>query len=268
MDTTAILYAVAALGGLGIILGLLLTFANKKFAVPVDERFSLVREAVAGANCGACGYAGCDAYSDAVVKGIAAIDLCTPGGQTTLNALAEIMNANAVETAPHVARVLCQGETGVVKPRYDYDGLLTCHSAVGIAGGPSQCVWGCVGLGDCVRVCRFDAMKIENGLVVIDEEKCTACGMCVKECPRSVIKLLPKAARVTVRCQNKALPRESREVCSKACIACKRCERACLYDAIHVINNCAIIDPAKCTLCGECVIVCPTKCIEQLAPLG
>lgn len=264
MNIQAILYAVATLGGLGILFGLMLTFADKKFAVPVDERVTLVREAVAGANCGACGYPGCDAYASAVVKGEADISLCTPGGQKTLDALAQIMNKKAETTEVQVARVLCQGETGVVKPRVEYKGLQTCHTAVGIAGGPSMCVWGCVGLGDCVRVCRFDAMKIENGIVVIDEEKCTACGMCVKECPRSVIKLLPKAARVTVRCQNAAPPREARLVCDKACIACRRCEKACNYDAIHVSKNCALIDPHKCTLCGECVKVCPTKCIEQL----
>lgn len=260
-----IVLAAAVLGGLGIVFGLVLTFADKKFAVPVDERFLKVREAVAGANCGACGYPGCDGYADAVVKGEAAIDLCTPGGQKTLDALAAIMGKNAQATVVQVARVLCQGETGVVKPRYDYTGPQTCHTAVSLAGGPSQCLWGCVGLGDCVRVCRFDAMKIVNGIVVIDEDKCTACGMCVKECPRSVIKLLPKPARVTVRCRNESAPREARAVCDKACIACKRCEKACAFDAIHVNNNIALIEPHKCTLCGKCVEVCPTKCIEQLA---
>lgn len=265
MNWNAILYAIGALGGLGILFGLVLTFADKKFAVPVDERFALVREAVAGANCGACGYAGCDAYADAVVKGVASIELCTPGGQKTLDALAQIMKQEAADTVPSVARLLCQGETGIVQARYEYKGYPTCHSAVGMAGGPTQCVYGCVGLGDCVRVCRFDAMKIENGIVVIDENKCTACGMCVMECPRSVIKLLPKAARVTVRCKSEAAPKEARDTCQRACIGCKRCEKACQFDAIHVNNFLSVIDPGKCTLCGECVKVCPTNCIEQLA---
>lgn len=264
MELNAILYAAGVMGGLGILFGLILTFASKKFAVPVDERFTLARDAMAGANCGACGYPGCDAYALAVVNGETTIDLCTPGGQKTLDLLAEIMGQTAEVTEPVVARVLCQGETGVVKPRYDYNGPETCHTAVGLAGGPTMCQWSCVGLGDCVRVCRFDAMKIENGIVVIDEDKCTACGMCVKECPRSVIKLLPKKARVTVRCQSLAAPREARETCDKACIGCKRCEKACEYDAIHVNNFLALIDPEKCTLCGACVQVCPAKCIEQL----
>jgi len=259
-----ILAAVLVLGGMGAIFGLVLTFASKKFAIIEDERLSLAREALAGANCGACGYPGCDAYAEAVIKGEAEINLCTPGGQKTLEALSDVMGAKAEQTEAKVARVFCQGETGVVKQRYVYNGPQTCHIAVGMAGGPSMCAWGCVGLGDCVRVCRYDAMKIENGIVVIDEDKCTACGMCVKECPRSVIKLLPKKALVAARCQNAAAPRDARAVCDKACIACKRCEKACQFDAIHVINNCAVIDPLKCTQCGECVNVCPTKCIDQV----
>lgn len=263
MNTTAILYAVAVLGGLGIFFGLLLTFADKNFAVPVDERVARVREAVAGANCGACGYAGCDAYAQAVVSGEASITACTPGGKKTADALAEIMGQSAGEIAPLVARLRCQGETGVVNPRFEYAGYTSCHMASQMAGGPTACAWGCLGLGDCVKVCMFGAMKIENGIVVIDEEKCTACGMCVKECPRALIKLLPRAAKVTVRCLNAASGRDARAACSKACIACKRCEKACNFDAIHVNNNCALIDPEKCTLCGECVKVCPTGAITH-----
>ena len=262
--TNAILIAAAVLGGMGVLFGLILSFADKKFAVPVDERVMQVREALSGANCGACGYPGCDGYANAVVKGEAPINLCTPGGQKTLDALAEIMGQTAGQAAPSVARVLCQGENDVVKPRYEYRGLNSCHSAAGLAGGPTMCQWGCVGLGDCVRVCAFDAIKIENGTAHIDEEKCTACGMCVAECPRSVIKLLPKAAKITVRCKNAAPPKEAKETCEKACLGCKRCEKACQFDAIHVSNGVASIDPEKCTLCGECVKVCPTQCIEQL----
>ncbi|MDD4080034.1 MAG: RnfABCDGE type electron transport complex subunit B [Eubacteriales bacterium] len=265
MNTTAILSAVAVLGGLGVLFGLVLTFADKAFAVPVDERYARVREVVAGANCGACGYAGCDAYAAAVVTGEASITACTPGGQKTFDALAEIMGENAVAVAPEVAKLLCQGEDGVVKSRYDYQGTPSCHEATQLAGGPTACAWGCVGYGDCVKACQFDAMKIENGIVFIDENKCTACQLCVPECPRSLIKMLPRAAKVTVRCLNAANAKDAMAACSKACIACKRCEKACEYDAIHVIGNCAVIDPEKCTLCGECVKVCPTKCITQQA---
>ncbi|MDD2562437.1 MAG: RnfABCDGE type electron transport complex subunit B [Eubacteriales bacterium] len=265
MNTTAILSAVAVLGGLGVLFGLVLTFADKAFSVPVDERVARVREAVAGANCGACGYAGCDPYAAAVVSGEASITACTPGGQKTFNALAEIMGKNACDVAPGVARLLCQGENGVAKPRYDYIGPPSCHAATQMAGGPTACAWGCVGLGDCVKACQFDAMKIVNGIVSIDENKCTSCGLCVPACPRSLIKLLPRAAKVTVRCLNAANAKDAMAACSKACIACKRCEKACEFDAIHVIGNCAVIDPEKCTLCGECVKVCPTKCITHQA---
>ncbi|MDI9519570.1 MAG: RnfABCDGE type electron transport complex subunit B [Bacillota bacterium] len=261
----AILIAAAVLGGMGVLFGLILTFADKKFAVPVDERVTRVREAVSGANCGACGYPGCDGYAEAVVKGEAPINLCTPGGQKTLDAFSEIMGQSAELADPVVARVLCQGEHEVVKTRYEYAGMQSCHTAASLAGGPTMCQWGCVGLGDCVRVCAFDAISIVNGIVNIDEEKCTACGMCVAECPRSVIKLLPKSAKITVRCQNAAPPKEAKDACEKACLGCKRCEKACQFDAIHVTNGVASIDPEKCTMCGECAKVCPTKCIEQLA---
>jgi electron transport complex protein RnfB len=263
MNITAILYAVAVLGGLGVLFGLILTFADKNFAVPVDERVAKVREAVAGANCGACGYPGCDGYAEAVVAGNAPITACAPGGKQCVETLAEIMGQKADDIAPVVARLLCQGESGVVNHHYDYGGLTSCYLASQMAGGPTACAWGCVGLGDCVKACQFGAMSIENGIVVIDEEKCTACGMCVKECPRTLIKLLPKSAKVTVRCLNAASGRDARTACSKACIGCKRCEKACSFDAVHVVNNCAVIDPEKCTLCGECAKVCPTGSIVQ-----
>ena len=164
-----IVYTILVLGALGIVFGLVLTFADKKFAVPVDEKVARIREAVAGANCGACGYPGCDGFSAAVAKGEAPIDGCTPGGSKTLKAIAEIMGVSAQESAPKVARVLCQGATGIVKPRYEYNGLTSCALANGFAGGPSMCQYGCMGLGDCYRACKFDAIRIVNDLAVIDE---------------------------------------------------------------------------------------------------
>lgn len=260
-----IVYTILVLGALGILFGLVLTFADKKFAVPVDEKVAQIREAVAGANCGACGYPGCDGFAAAVAKGEAPIDGCTPGGSKTLNAIADIMGLKAEAAAPKVARVLCQGATGIAKLRYEYVGLASCALANQYAGGPTMCQYGCMGLGDCFRACKFDAIRIVDNLAVIDEEKCTACGMCVKACPRHVIEMLPKEAVVTVRCQSQAPAKEAREACSTACIACKRCEKACEYDAIHVNNGFAKIDPEKCTHCQACVAVCPDKCITVVA---
>lgn len=261
MNITSILYAVGLLGGIGILAGLVLTFADSKFHVEVDEHEARVREAVSGANCGVCGYPGCDAFAAAVVRGEAPVNGCLPGGAKAAEALAEIMGLNAEAQERMVARVLCQGQNDVVKVRYAYTGYQSCRLAAQMSGSPNMCHVSCLGLGDCVRMCKFDALRIENGLATIDEEKCTACGLCVGVCPHNVIKVMPQSASVLVKCRNTQPGRAAREACQAACIGCKRCEKACQHDAIHVVDNCATIDMDKCTRCGDCVAVCPTKCI-------
>lgn len=263
MNITAILYAALTLGGVAVVFGLILTFADKKFAVETDERVAAVRAALPGANCGACGYAGCDAFAEAVVAGEAKINGCIPGGQATADALAEIMGGQADAVEPKIAKVICQGETGVSKERYVYDGIESCQMASDTAGGPKQCPYACIGLGDCVKVCAFDALSIQNGLAVVDDDKCTACGMCESVCPRHSIQLRSQSSYVVVRCQNRDSGREARNECNKACIGCKRCEKECKYDAIHVADGYASIDNDKCTRCGDCVKVCPMLCITQ-----
>ena len=263
MDMT-ILYAGILLGALGLIFGGVLTFASKKFHVDVDERVAQVRECLGGANCGACGYPGCDGFAAAVVAGTAPVNGCTAGGAKTANAIAEIMGVTAETSEPKVARLLCQGAHGVTKERYHYDGYRSCQMASQMVGGPKMCSYSCVGLGDCMDVCKFDAIKIENGIAVFDENKCVACGMCEKTCPRHAIAVVPKDATVLVRCQNSDTGRVAVEACMKACIACKRCEKTCQYDAIHVANGFASIDTAKCTRCGECAKVCPRGCITVI----
>ncbi len=256
-----IIYAIAALGGLGILFGLVLGLADKKFSVQVDERVQAVRAAVAGANCGACGYAGCDAYAEAVVKGEASASACTPGGAKTVEAINAIMSLDAESLEPMVARVRCQGTCERVTPRYDYSGLPSCRAASGIAGGPSACEYGCIGLGDCVAQCAFGAIQMIDGIAVIDDDVCTGCTMCVAACPRSIIKMLPKDQTVVVMCRNEAIGRVARLQCKTACVGCKRCEKACPSDSIHVVNGLAVIDETTCTRCGACIPVCPMKCI-------
>lgn len=261
MDIKNILYAVLLLGVLGGGFGLILNFASKKFRVQVDERVEKVRSCLAGANCGACGFPGCDGFAQAVVDGKAPVDGCAAGGSKTANAIAEIMGAEVTEKEPMVARVICQGECGVTRERYIYDGYQSCQMASQMAGGPKNCRFACVGLGDCVKVCKFDAIKIVHGLAVIDQNKCTACGSCANVCPRHVIQLKPQNSSVLVRCQNSDVGRLAREACMKACIGCMRCEKTCKYDAIHVVDGYARIDVDKCTRCGECAKVCVSKCI-------
>lgn len=262
MNITAIILALAVMAVLGVLFGIILTIADKKFAVEVDPRVSAVRECLGGANCGACGYAGCDAFAQAVVDGEAPVTGCTPGGAKAAEAIAAVMGMSVDLSGTRIAaRVICQGECGVAKDRYIYDGYASCATVAGIAGGPKMCRFACIGLGDCAKACKFGAIEIVNGIAKIDESKCTACGQCQKACPRGVIELKPVNETVIVSCRNTDSGREARAACMKACIACGRCTKECPSDAIHVEGGVAKIDPEKCTRCGACAKVCPCKCI-------
>ena len=257
-----ILYAGIVLAVIGLVFGLVLTFASKKFHVDVDERVTKVRECCAGANCGACGYPGCDGFAAAVVAGDAPVNGCKPAGAEAAKKIAAIMGADAgAEEERLVARVLCQGVKGVAKERYTYDGYKSCAAAAGIAGGPKDCRFACIGMGDCQDHCAFGAISMKDGIAVIDENKCTACGACAQACPRGVIRLLPASQSVIVRCRNSDIARVARAVCMDACIGCGRCKKECQYEAITVENGYARIDPEKCVRCGACAAVCPCHCI-------
>lgn len=256
-----ILYAALCLGALGLVFGLVLTFASKKFHVEVDERVEQVKACTGQANCGACGFAGCEAFAQAVVEGKANPNGCAPAGAEGARKIGEIMGV-AVETGERkVARVLCNGIKGVAKETSRYDGYRSCVVAADIAGGPKACRFSCIGLGDCMDHCAFNAITMVDGVAHINEDLCTACGACVNACPRSVIKLLPISQKVIVRCRNSDMARVARESCMRACIGCGRCKKECKYDAIVVENGFARIDPEKCTRCGECAKVCPCNCI-------
>ena len=256
-----ILYAGLALGGLGLIFGLILSYADKKFHVDVDERVSLVRECLGGANCGACGFAGCDAFAQAVVDGKAKPNGCAPAGAAGAEKIASIMGVDAGASEKMIARVLCQGIKGIAKERYVYDGYKSCMTAAGIAGGPKDCRFACIGLGDCMDHCAFGAISMKDGIACVDEMLCTGCGQCAESCPRGAIRLLPASQKVMVRCRNSDTARVAREVCANACIGCGRCKKECQYEAIVVENGFARIDPEKCQGCGACAAVCPCHCI-------
>ncbi len=258
-----ILYAVAALGGLGILFGLLLSFVDKRFAVKTDARVARVREQLGGANCGACGFSGCDAFAAAVVSGEATPDGCPAGGAKAAKAIAGIMGMTVETGDPVVARIRCHGTSENVSYRYAYGGLQSCRAAAGIAGGPKLCEFGCIGLGDCVKACKFNAIEIADNVAVIDENRCTGCGMCTKTCPRAIIDLLPRHQTVMVACRNKAVGRIARLQCKTACVGCKRCEKNCPSDSIHVVDGVAEINYDTCTRCGACVKGCPMHCIEN-----
>lgn len=257
-----ILIAVLALSGMGLLLGALLAIASIYFKVDVDERIPMIVEALPGANCGGCGFAGCDAFANAVVHADAPLNGCTVGGNETSRKIADILGRKVVETQKMVAMVMCKGETGVVRAKYQYYGIEDCIAADMLAGGPNACSHGCIGYGTCANICPFDAIEMINGIVLINKEKCTACGKCTHICPKSIIHLVPYESKVWVTCSSTDKGAEIKNKCDVGCIACKLCEKACLYNAITVTDNLAIIDQSKCISCGKCVAKCPQGIIR------
>lgn len=258
MDWIPVLLAFGVLGIIGLIFGILLEVADKKLAVEVDERITKVTEALGGANCGACGYAGCSAFAEAVVNGEAKPTACAAADMA---AIGEALGIEIDAGEKMVARVICQGHSGVAKERYKYDGYMSCATAAAMSGGPKDCAYACIGLGDCMRVCSFGAISMNNGIAEIDPNVCVACGNCEKACPRSAIRIIPAETKVLVLCRNKDTGRAARAACMKACIGCGRCVKECKYGAIVVEDGYARIDAQKCTRCGDCAKVCHCGCI-------
>jgi RnfABCDGE-type electron transport complex B subunit len=263
-----LLASLFSLAALGLLFGLGLAFASKKLAVPKDPLVESVEGKLPGANCGACGYAGCSAFAKAVVAGKAPLSACTVSDDESLKEIAEMTGQTVEKQLALVAQLICNGNRDHGKFVAEYEGLENCHAAIMIGEAGKQCQFSCVGYGSCVQICPFDAMEIVNGIVEIDEEKCTGCGACVKECPRDVLELAPRDLNhVFIRCSSHDKGKTAKSACKVACIACQACYKVCPYDAISMEDNLAVVDYDKCTSCGICVNVCPTNAIhDQLAP--
>ncbi|MDI6799364.1 MAG: RnfABCDGE type electron transport complex subunit B [Actinomycetota bacterium] len=267
MDTSMIVKASIALGGTGLIMGGLLAVASKVFYVEVDARVELIRAVLPGINCGACGLPGCDGAAEAIVAGEASNTACVAGGSDVAKQIGALlgMDVSEVTGVANKALVRCGGGKNEVAHRYIYDGQHDCQMAQQVSGGPLLCPYGCLGLGSCITSCPFVAITLgEDGLPKIDWDKCTSCGACVKACPRGIISLVAEDKEVHVLCRSHNAGKEVRAVCKKGCIACKACEKVCEFDAIHVIDNLAVIDKDKCTDCKKCVEKCPTGCLADL----
>ena len=247
--------------GLGLLMGALLALASKLFAVKKDEKAEAIKECLPGANCGGCGYSGCDAYAAAVSAGDAPVNKCSVGGAEAASKIAQIMGVDAGAQVRMRAQVMCSGTGEYAKKKYIYEGIDDCVAASKIGGGDKMCKNGCIGFGTCVRACPFDAIVVENGVAAVDYSKCKGCGICVSTCPKGIIKLIPFDAKHWVGCMSVDDGKNTRKVCDVGCISCKICQKNCPAGAINVDNFVASIDYDKCTGCDICTDKCPRHII-------
>ncbi|MDD5348053.1 MAG: RnfABCDGE type electron transport complex subunit B [Candidatus Omnitrophica bacterium] len=258
-----IIIPVLTLGALGLIFGVGLAIASKFFHVDIDPRLEKIHGLLPGANCGACGGAGCFGFAEQILAGKAAIDSCRVASDETKEAIAEVMGRSLKKSEKRVAVLACNGGKKV-KDKFVYKGLRDCVAANLQMGGPKECSFGCIGFGTCVKICPFGALKMgPEGLPMVDAQKCKACNKCVTACPKKLFSLIPVKNTVSIACSSHDTGRDTKAVCPVGCIACKLCEKACKFDAIHVMDNLAVIDYNKCTSCKACVKVCPAKCIRD-----
>ncbi len=259
-----ILIAVVIVSVIGIIIGIGLSVASSFFAVPKDETEEKIRECLPGANCGACGFSGCDGYAAAIAKGETDnISLCAPGGNDTAQNIAEITGKAAEDVLPVAAVVRCNGNCNNAPLKLEYEGIKTCKAASMMFGGQKTCIHGCLGYGDCLSSCDNGAISICDGVARIDVSKCGACAKCVKACPKGLIDILPvNKKQAIVMCRNSEKGAVAQKACTVSCIGCGKCAKVCPENAITVENFLARVDASKCSGCGVCVGSCPKKCIE------
>ena len=253
----SILIPTLILGGIGAICGIILALTSTLMAVPVNEKVEKIKDLLPGANCGACGFPGCDGYAQAIAGDEAPITNCPPGGQILVSELCELLGIDTEEAVQEIAVVLCRSCDVVRKDKLNYIGAYTCTYASQMYGGHTACFYACQGYGDCIDTCKYDAIHINNGLAVIDPELCVGCKLCVASCPKGLIQMAPPKDVAIVFCSSKDWGPNVRKVCTLGCIACSRCVKTCKKEAIQVENYLAKVDYEKCNGCGDCVETCP-----------
>ena len=262
--SSLIIIVLCTLVGLGLIFGIGLAVASERFKVDADPRIEEVEELLAGVNCGACGQAGCSGLAEALVAGEAEPAACPVCESEARQQIASVLGVELTEKEPEIAVLLCKGGARVER-KADYDGVMDCRAAALVHGGPKLCSFGCLGLGTCVEVCPFEAVRMgADGLPEILEERCKGCRKCEAVCPKAVLRVVPISKAVHVQCRSTERGAAVKKMCAVGCIGCKKCEKACEQDAIKVEDFLATIDYEKCTVCGACVEQCPTAAIGDL----
>lgn len=263
MNVSEIITAVVVLAIISVIIGIVLSIAEKVFKVEVNETEVAVREELPGSNCGGCGYAGCDALAKAIAEGTAPVSACPVGGMPVAQKIAAIMGQEVGEVEKKVAYVKCDGTCEKRQTDYNYLGIDSCVYAAKMPGSsPYACKYGCLGFGSCVKVCDHDAIRIIDKKAVVDESLCVACGKCLRICPHYLIELIPADSKYRVQCSSLARGKEVKNACTAGCIGCGMCARNCPSEAVIFENNIARIDYSKCTRCGLCAEKCPVKIIK------
>lgn len=264
--SSIVLSTILSLTAIGILSAVILYFVAQKFKTEEDPLVEKLTAVLPGVNCGGCGYAGCRNFAEALVKTKDLEKLfCPVGGNACMQNVANVLGLKAIEKTPLVAVVRCQGSLEYRPITNLYDSEKSCKIAALLYSGNTDCQYGCLGLGDCVAVCKFDAIVIDKktGLPSVDENKCVACGACVKACPKRLVELRKKGKRIFVSCLNKDKGPLTRKACKIGCIACGKCAKECPFNAIIIENNCSYIDETKCQLCQKCIYVCPTHAIKE-----
>ncbi len=261
-----ILYSILVLGVMGLIFGILLSIASNIFAVEMDPLVGNILGVLPGANCGACGFPGCEGLANAIASGKAPTNGCTIGGPSVAAKVAGLLGTEAIETEREVAVVRCNGKCQFAKNKYEYYGIKDCRYMAQIGGGNKACSYGCLGCGSCFDVCAFDAIKMIDGVAVIDKEKCVACHKCVDICPKKIIEMMPYKRHTVIKCASFDKGKTVKANCSVGCIGCQICVKKCPKQTIKFDNNLAHIDYSGCIDCKTCVKACPTKAIHDDRP--
>lgn len=262
MVVAGILIPVVSLTVTALALGGCIVLVSKKFYVYEDPLIETITKLLPNANCGACGYPGCSQFAAALVETRNPQLACPVGGEAIAESIGPILGMKLAEAQPVVCAIRCQGTTKHAKETAEYHGIMDCWAAMQAFHGTKLCAYACTGLGSCLSACNYGALRIEDGLLHIDGDRCVGCGLCIQECPVKVLEMVPRSAwRYYIACSSKDKGAATRKYCDVGCIACKRCEKDCPAEAITVTDNVAVIDQNLCVACGVCIDVCPTKSI-------